>query len=106
MTTKFFASQKIIEMDNKYAASAALCAVGFYVAFKTYQNANYIASALVVLCTIVRFGALILVVIADLRSCLHQIGTRSQKVKLLMAFLVNELGLILAFGAALAGLDK
>lgn len=106
MTTQFSASQKIIEMDNKYAASAALCAVGFYVALKTYQNATYVAFALVILCTIARFGALIFVVITDLRSCLHQSKTRSQKVKLLMTFIINELGLILAFAAALTGLAK
>ncbi|AOR58833.1 hypothetical protein [Pectobacterium parmentieri] len=106
MTTKLSASQKIIEMDDKYTASVALCAVGIYAAIKTYENESYVACALVILCTVIRACALGHVVIADLQSFVPKSSSWYQNIQLLLMLLVTEFGLILAFGLAFTGLFK
>ncbi|MEQ9948115.1 hypothetical protein [Pectobacterium aroidearum] len=106
MTTLLSASQKIIEMDDKYTASVALCAVGIYAAIKIYENESYIACVLVALCTIARIYALAYVVITDLQSFVPENRSWYQRIQLVMMFIINELGLILAFAAALTGLAK
>ncbi|MBQ4788064.1 MULTISPECIES: hypothetical protein [Pectobacterium] len=106
MTTQFSASQKIIEMDDKYTASVALCAVGIYAAIKTYENDSYIACALVTFCTLVRAYALGNVVIADLQSFVPKSGSWYQRLKFLVMFIVIEFGLVFAFVLTLTGFLK
>ncbi|MEI7215253.1 hypothetical protein WCT97_21845 [Pectobacterium versatile] len=106
MTTKFAASKKIIEMDDKYTASVVLCAIGIYAAIKIYENESYAAFVLVALCTIARIYALSCTVIADLQNCVPESGSWYQRLKFLWMFIVIQFGLMFGFIVAFTGLFK
>lgn len=106
MTSRYSASQTIIELDDKYAASVALCAIGFYTAYTSYQNESYHVCVLAVFCTLIRFFALTRVFIADFKRICPSWGSWREGGKFLVTYPVVQFGLIFAFGMTLFGFAK